>query len=342
MKGIKNYLLAVVISLTTVSLYGNPEIALYRISEEVKNHTVQRSVLAFIRQIFEAIDRGEVLSAEDFDPLLPKQYSVKSMKYDEKYHYISVECLRRDIPFELLLERNEVAVYQKLPGCTVFISLLPLRAGDGEIDIFVPSEKQRLLRYAYGHCDVFFKHLYELLNEHARTSENTDPFAIRMRDAFEQSGYSLIQPVKDGDIPPFAINAENMYAFLTRWCMREKRKGRSISAMTTDVEPLYLLLMREAASLCPRVRELFEPTVFAVVNEFGESYLQIGFPRETVRKKCRILAVQKFERIGKYVLFVSAEYLGLPFRIKLEQTRRVNRKGVCRGCDRVEAEYLHD
>lgn len=341
MKGIKNYLLAVVISLTTVSLYGNPEIALYRISEEVKNHTVQRSVLAFIRQIFEAIDRGEVLSAEDFDPLLPKQYSVKSMKYDEKYHYISVECLRRDIPFELLLERNEVAVCQKLSGCTVWISLLPLHAGDGEIDIFVPSEKQRLLRYAYGHCDVFFKHLYELLNEHAQTSENTDPFAIRMRDAFDQSGCSLTQPVKDGDIPPFAINAENMYAFLTRWRMREKRKGRSISAMTTDVErPYHLLLMREAASLCPRVRELFEPTVFAVVNEFGESYLQIGFPRETVKKKCRVLAmaIQKFERIGKYVLFVSAEYLGLPFRIKLEQTR----KGVCRDCDRVEAEYLHD
>lgn len=64
MKGIKNYLLAVVISLTTVSLYGNPEIALYRISEEVKNHTVQRSVLAFIRQIFEAIDRGEVSTEE--------------------------------------------------------------------------------------------------------------------------------------------------------------------------------------------------------------------------------------------------------------------------------------
>ena len=328
------YLFVVMISLVPASLYGNPQKVHYCISDEVQ---IYMNVLASLRQMFEAVNDGRDLSEKDFKPLLSEQCSVKSIRHDKNRARILTEFVYSGTVVGLILERNRIGLYQKGSDWSLWVH----RKSDKRIALYASSEEKRLMRDACKRHDIFSKHPCNSSDRYIQINVGADPFELRMQDAFEQFGYGLTQSVKYE--LPFAINAENAYAFLKKWCTDKKQKGESLVAIQNnpDVQSLCGALINGANCLCSRVLDIFKPTVIFVRKKNGVFTWTVRCPKDK-EEKYQLLAWQGIKEKRKNVFIVAVDYLSLCFYIKFERNRHHGREIFYNGYDNLSVAYEED
>ena len=119
---------------------------------------------------------------------------------------------------------------------------------------------------------------------------------------------------------PFAINAENAYAFLKKWCTNKQSKGKSIFAIQNDpgVQSLCGVLINGANCLCSRVLDIFKPTVIFIGKKNGVFTWTVRCPKDK-GEKYKLLARQRIKEKRKNVFIVAVDYLSLRFYIRFEK-----------------------
>ena len=334
MKKVKYYLFVVMISLIPAALYGNPQKAHYCISDEIQNYM---STLVSLRQImFEAVNGGKELSEEDFKSVFENRCFIESIKYEKERARILVKYVYRGTHVVLVLESNRIGLYQEGSGLSIWVQ----READKRIALYISPEEKQLLKDVYGHFEIFAVYLYELLNRCTQADENANPFKLRMRDAFEQSGYVWTESVKYE--LPFAINAENAHAFLRKWCTDKKQKGESLVAIQTDMQPLCNVLVDGVRLLCSRVSDLFKTTVIFVRRKNSGFIWTVRCPKDK-EERYQILAWQRIKEMRRNVFIVAIDYLAFSFWIKFERNRRLSVKEMSyNGYDNLSVAYEGD
>ena len=324
----------------TVPLYGNPKELVYAwyAAREIEWHMWQHDGLKHIRRICKKLNCGKKVTTQDVESMFPAgccigDIKIKSgslfepMKEEQtlstsgensvpvkKTDCVLIQFRYYDIPFTLCLKKSgTVALCWECQTASRHYYLT--------VNKKVPDEKQ-LMKYAYKHYDVFAKHLYALLLSKScpDAMRQSNPFTVQMQDAFEQSGYAFNQTVEP--VPCFLINAENTYAFIRRWCRQQCRKGRTVPAMTADLQPVYKLLVKGSDALCNCVGEFFQSTVIKGVQKNGLNRWSVRHPEP--RKGGKFLVKDGLlvkEEVDKSVFIIKAEYLLLPFVVKFEKMR---------------------
>ena len=316
----------------TVPLYGNPKELVYAwyAAREIEWHMWQHDGSKHIKRIFEKLNRGEKVTTGDVASLFPAGCNIESitLKSDnfpdlmkeektlsasgensvpvKKTDCVLIRFCCRDIPFTLCLKKS---------GIVVLYAEWTTAAGHYYLTVNkkVPNKNQ-LMEYAYEHYDVFTKHLYALLNKHISMKREADPFAIQMQNTFEQSGCVFNQSVET--VPCFLINAENTYAFTQKWCLQQRKKGRTVPAITEDLQPVYKLLSKGSDALCNRVGEFFQSTVIDTVKNNDRNCWRVVYPESRKGGKFHVKHLSCGETFGKYIFIINVDYLLLPFVVK--------------------------
>ena len=311
MRNFLKSLIITIISLIPLSLQGVPKrVSDHRAlidyaSNNIRERARRPEIVQHLKDLFVLYGLGAEVLLEEFKELLSSaDCSIQNVEYKMDCDRFFIDFLCRDTLLTLIFENARAEA-----GRSVWFS------------IAMPSA-QRLIRLTGQNYGAFFRHLYELLNTHIRTCQNPDPFAIEKRDAFEAFGHNVFhtQVVECSKLPPFEINAKAAHMFVQKWWLSGCKRGQDGRSMEAKVKPLCGLLIRGAKFLCPRVKELFRPTVIIIAKVKGGLFWRMQFPKFPEGEDCRILAIQRYEENGKRIFVVTAEYMGLlPFAIKFTQ-----------------------
>ena len=331
MRKLKHCFWSAVAFCITVSLHGNPKefIYAYCIARGIEWHMYENNGSESIKQIFEKLNRCRAVTTEDVQPLFPEGYRIESIKLKsvnkKGFSFLMHEERSGNIPEESTVQaENPDCVLVRFRFLNVPFTFTLCLKHDGKCNTvavhaeheisketvektsgaWVRSEaffcltskvwnETRLMKYAHENYDVFSKHLYTLLNTHIQENRKVNPLAIQMRDAFEQNGYALDKTVEF--VPCFEINAENTYAFIQRWVRQQYEKGRSVPAITADLQPVYNLLLK---GLCARVGEFSQSTIVTVKNN-GRSYYCVQYLKSQEGGKFRVKDLSHEETFGE-------------------------------------------